>query len=59
MPLFLEYTQKNPNDLIEEALHSKETIRARLSDFCSWLQDIKQKKYKILSQAEMFREYTN
>jgi len=51
MPLFLEYTQKNPNDLIEEALHSKETIRARLSDFCSWLQDIKQKKYNASVNA--------
>lgn len=45
MPLFLEYSQKNPDDLIEEALLSKETVRARLSDFCSWLQDIKQKGY--------------
>ena len=43
MPLFLEYAQKNPDDLIEEALNNKETIRARLSDFCSWLQDIRQK----------------
>jgi len=45
MPLFTEYTQKNPDELIEEALNGKETVRARLSDFCTWLQEEKGKKY--------------
>lgn len=45
MPLFLEYTQKNPDELIAEALNGKETIKARLSDFLSWLQEVKGKKY--------------
>ena len=51
MPLYLEYSQKNPDDLIDEALISKETVRARLSDFCSWLQDVKHKKYNASVNA--------
>ena len=44
MPLYLEYTQKNPDEVIEESLKGKETIKARLSDFCTWSQDVKGKK---------------
>jgi len=51
MPLYLEYSQKNPDDLIEEALSGKETVRARLSDFCTWLQDEKGKKYNAAVQG--------
>ena len=35
MPLFVEYTQKSPDDIIEEALNGKETVRSRLSDYCT------------------------
>ena len=45
MPLFVEYTQKNPDEIIEEALNGKETVRSRLSDFCTWLQQEKEKKF--------------
>jgi len=45
MPLFIEYTQKNPDEIIEEALKGKETVKARLSDFCTWAQDEKGKKF--------------
>ncbi|HUT06700.1 MAG TPA: hypothetical protein VMW74_08465 [Nitrosopumilaceae archaeon] len=45
MPLFIEYTQKNPDDIIEEALKGKETVKARLSDFCTWAEDEKGKKF--------------
>jgi len=45
MPLFIEYTQKTPNDLIEEALAGKHVVKERLSDFCNWLQDFKKKSF--------------
>ena len=45
MPLFIEYTQKNPDEIIEEALKGKETVKARLSDFCTWVEDEKGKKF--------------
>lgn len=46
MPLFIEYTQKNPDDIIEEAVKGgKETIKARLSDFCTWSEEEKGKKF--------------
>jgi len=45
MPLFIEYTQKTPDDLIEEALVGKRVVKERLSDFCNWLQDVKNKKF--------------
>lgn len=45
MPLFLEYTKKTPLELIEEAKNGKETVKARLFDFCNWLQDVKGKKF--------------
>ena len=44
MPLFIEYTQKNPDDLIEESLAGKQVVKERLSDFCNWLQDERNKK---------------
>ena len=44
MPLFIEYTQKTPDELIEEALSGKHVVKERLSDFCNWLQDEKHKK---------------
>lgn len=45
MPLFIEYTQKNPDEIIEEALKGKETVKARLSDFCTWTEEEKGKKF--------------
>ncbi|KAG2478607.1 MAG: hypothetical protein NPMRTH1_400016 [Nitrosopumilales archaeon] len=45
MPSFIEYTQKNPDEIIEEALKGKEIVKARLSDFCTWAQDVKGKKF--------------
>lgn len=45
MPLFIEYTQKNPDDIIEEALKGKEVVKARLSDFCTWAEEEKGKKF--------------
>lgn len=51
MPLFIEYTQKTPDEIIEEALNGKETVRTRLSDFCSWLQENKGKKFNASVNA--------
>ena len=51
MPLFVEYTQKSPDEIIEEALNGKETIRTRLSDFCTWLQQEKEKKFNASVNA--------
>lgn len=45
MPLFIEYTQKNPDEIIEESLKGKETVKARLSDFCTWAEEEKEKKF--------------
>jgi hypothetical protein len=45
MPLFLEYSQKSPDDLIEEALAGKHVVKERLSDFFNWMQDEKQKSF--------------
>ena len=45
MPLFIEYTQKNPDEIIEESLKGKETVKARLSDFCTWAEEEKGKKF--------------
>ena len=51
MPLFVEYTQKTPDEIIEEALNGKETVRSRLSDFCTWLQQEKEKKFNASVNA--------
>lgn len=45
MPLFIEYTQKTPDDIIEEAKEGKHIVKARLSDFCTWAEDVKGKKF--------------
>ena len=45
MPLFLEFTQKNPDELIEEALAGKHVVKERLADFFNWLQDEKNKTF--------------
>lgn len=45
MPLFLEYKQKNPDDIIEEALAGKSVVKETLSDFCTWLEDEKNKSF--------------
>ena len=45
MPLFLEFKQKTPDEIIEEALNGKYVVRESLSDFCTWLQDVKGKKF--------------
>ncbi|MCV0398501.1 MAG: hypothetical protein K5785_00745 [Nitrosarchaeum sp.] len=45
MPLFLEFKQKNPDEIIEEALSGKYVVRESLSDFATWLQDIKNKSF--------------
>jgi len=44
MPQFIAYTQKNPDEIIEEALAGKHVVKERLSDFCTWLQDVKHRK---------------
>ncbi len=51
MPLFVEYAQKSPDQIIEEALNGKETVRSRLSDFCTWLQHEKGKKFNASVNA--------
>ena len=45
MPLFLEFKQKTPDEIIEEALNGKYVVRETLSDFCTWLQDEKGKTF--------------
>ncbi len=45
MPLFLEYTQKTPDAIIEEALAGKHVVKERLSDFFNWMQDEKGKTF--------------
>jgi|SRR3989338_134430 len=58
-PLFIEFTQKTPDEIIEESLAGKHVVRERLSDFCSWLQDEKGKKYNasIHGAYHMFRSF--
>jgi hypothetical protein len=51
MPLYIKYTRKTPDDLIEEALNGKETVKARLSDFCTWLHEEKGKKFNAAVHA--------
>ena len=36
MPLFLEFKQKTPDEIIEESLNGKYVVRETLSDFCTW-----------------------
>ena len=45
MSLFLEYSQKSPDELIEEALAGKHVVKERLSDFFNWMQEEKQKSF--------------
>lgn len=45
MPLYIEFTRKNPDELVDEALNGKETVKARLSDFCTWLIEERGKKF--------------
>jgi len=45
MPLFVEFKQKNPDQIIEEALAGKYVVKESLSDFATWLQDIKHKSF--------------
>ena len=45
MPVYIEFTQKSPDALIEEALGGKHVVKERLSDFCTWLQDERKKKF--------------
>jgi len=45
MPLFLEYAQKTPDGLIEEALAGKHVVKERLSDFFNWMQEEKGKSF--------------
>jgi len=44
MPIYIEFTQKTPDAMIEEALAGKHVVKERLSDFCSWLYEEKKKK---------------
>ncbi len=44
MPLFIEFKQKNPDEIIEEALVGKHVVKESLSDFSNWLEDEKGKK---------------
>ena len=45
MPIYIEFTQKTPDAMIEEALAGKHVVKERLSDFCTWLQDERKKKF--------------
>ena len=45
MPMYIEFTRKNPDQLVDEALNGKETVKARLSDFCTWLIEERGKKF--------------
>lgn len=58
-PLFIEFTQKTPDEIIEEALAGKHVVRERLSDLCSWLQDEKGKKFNaaIHGSYHMMRSF--
>jgi len=41
MPLFIEFKQKTPDEIIEEALNGKYVVKESLSDFFNWLEDVK------------------
>jgi len=48
MPLFIEFAEKTPDDIIPEAdvENGKDIVKARLSNFCTWLEDVKEKTHK-------------
>ena len=47
----MEYKQKNPDEIIEEALNGKNIVRESLSDYFTWLQDVKGKSYNSSIQG--------
>lgn len=54
MPLFLEFKQKNPDEIIEEALAGKYVVKESLSDFQTWLEDEKGKKFNHAVQISYY-----
>ena len=59
MPLYLEFKQKNPDEIIEEALAGKHVVKESLSDFFTWLEDEKGKKrnHAIHASYEIIRGF--
>ena len=59
MPLFIEFKQKNPDGIIEEALAGKHVVKESLSDFSNWLEDEKGKKrnHAIHASYEIIRGF--
>jgi hypothetical protein len=59
MPLFIEFKQKTPDAIIEEALAGKFVVKESLSDFCNWLEDEKNMKrnHAIHAAYEIIRGF--
>lgn len=59
MPLYIEFKQKTPDGIIEEALAGKYVVKESLSDFFNWLEDEKgfKRNHAIHAAYEIMRGF--